>query len=62
MTKAQMAERDEAIANLREILKPGDTVYTILRHVSKSGMSRVIDAVEDHAAREVGVHDAAVWP
>ena len=35
--------RDEAIARLREILKPGDTVYTVVRHVSASGMSRVID-------------------
>lgn len=29
---------------LREILKPGDTVYTVLRHVSPSGMTRWIDA------------------
>jgi hypothetical protein len=28
---------------LLKILKPGDTVYTILRHVSASGMSRRID-------------------
>jgi hypothetical protein len=35
-------EREEAIAKLREILKAGDTVYTILRHVSKSGMLRHI--------------------
>lgn len=37
------AERDEAIANLREWLKPGDTVYCILRHVSRSGMLRFIE-------------------
>lgn len=30
---------------LLELLKPGDTVYTILRHVSRSGMSRVIDLI-----------------
>ena len=41
-TKVQQTERDEAIAKLREWLKPGDTVYTILRHVSASGMSREI--------------------
>jgi len=35
-------EREEAVARLKEILKPGDTVYTILRHVSRSGMTRVI--------------------
>lgn len=37
------AERAEAIARLRELLKPGATVHTILRDVSKSGMSRTID-------------------
>lgn len=42
-TKQNIKERDEAIARLREILKPGDTVYTVVRHVSASGMSRVID-------------------
>lgn len=34
----------EAIEEMRKKLKPGDTVYTILRHVSRSGMYRVIDA------------------
>lgn len=45
MTKAQQAERDEAIGKLREWIKPGDTVYTILDHVSSSGMSRAIRTV-----------------
>ena len=35
-------ERDEAIQELRELLKPGDTVYCVLRHVSRSGMMRAI--------------------
>ena len=35
-------ERDDAIARLREWLKPGDTVYTVLRNVSRSGMQRTI--------------------
>ena len=35
-------EKQEAIDYLRTILEPGDTVYTILRHVSRSGMSRTI--------------------
>lgn len=35
-------ERNEALATLRGWLKPGDTVYTILRHCSASGMSRRI--------------------
>lgn len=42
MTRAQKAEREEAITKLREHIKPGDVVYTILDHVSKSGMSRNI--------------------
>lgn len=42
-TKKQRQEREEAAAKLREFLSPGDTVYTVLRHVSRSGMSRRID-------------------
>lgn len=41
--KKQMEkDRAESIATLRAILKPGDTVYTILNHVSSSGMMRRI--------------------
>lgn len=36
------AARAEAIDLLRSWLKPGDTVYTMLKHVSSSGMSRDI--------------------
>jgi len=39
------ATQKEAIETLREILKPGDRVYTILRHVSRSGMMRHISLV-----------------
>ena len=39
-------EKQEAIDYLRTILEPGDTVYTILRHVSRSGMMRVIGAIQ----------------
>lgn len=50
--KAQAAqEREEAIARLRKVLKPGDTVHTILRHRARSGMFRVISLVitdKDH--------------
>jgi len=47
MTKkqAQEQEKQEAIARLRDWLKPGDTVYTINRHTSSSGMSRVLSTV-----------------
>lgn len=44
-TKAQKAEQAEAIAQLRTWIQPGDTVYTILDHVSASGMSRAIRVV-----------------
>lgn len=37
--------KEEAIKRLRGWIKPGDTVYTILRHVSRSGMQRVIQVV-----------------
>lgn len=43
--KVSTEERAEAIAQLKKWLKPGDTVYTILRHVSRSGMRRVIGVV-----------------
>lgn len=39
-------EQHEAIERLREWVKPGDTLYTILRHVSRSGMLRVVDIVK----------------
>ncbi len=42
LTRAKKNEQREARERLREIIKPGDTVYTILRHVARSGMSRDI--------------------
>jgi len=33
----------EAVESLKNYLKPGDTVYTILRSVSASGMCRCLD-------------------
>lgn len=44
-TKREEEERAEKIEWLREVIKPGDAVYTILRSVSKSGMSREIGVV-----------------
>lgn len=38
-------EASAALADLRNYLSPGDTVHTILRHVSKSGMCRDISLV-----------------
>jgi hypothetical protein len=49
MTKAAKAVQDQERANtlekLRGWLRPGDTVQTILRHVSSSGMSRAISLI-----------------
>lgn len=43
LTKAQTAQRNAAIDTLRTLVTPGQTVYTSLRHVSRSGMLRHID-------------------
>jgi hypothetical protein len=37
------ARKQQAIEQLKNILSEGDTVYTVLRHRSASGMSRRID-------------------
>ena len=57
-------EQENSIAFLRSILKPGDTVWTTLRHVSGSGMSRRISLhiiqneepvnIDWHTARATG--------
>jgi hypothetical protein len=44
-------ERQEAVAKLREMLKPGDKVYTILRHVARSRMTRHVSAVIIHEGK-----------
>ena len=45
MSKASVAAKQEAADRLRGWLKPGDTVFTVLRHVSRSGMQREIGVV-----------------
>lgn len=39
-------EQQEAIERLREHVKPGDTIFCKLQHVSKSGMLRVIQLIK----------------
>ena len=39
------SEQEEARERLLKVLKPGDTVHTILRHVSRSGMQREISII-----------------
>jgi hypothetical protein len=43
LTKSQKAEQEQYREKLLQWLKPGDTVHTVLRHVSRSGMQRKID-------------------
>lgn len=43
MAKYAPQDIKEAEEILRKWLKPGDTVFTVLRHVSSSGMTRRID-------------------
>ena len=45
-TKAQQAEQTEALKRLRAWIKPGDTIHCVLRHLSRSGMLRVIDLLQ----------------
>ncbi len=54
-TKAESASRAAVIDRLRTFIKPGDTVYTVLRHVSQSGMMRHIDCyvIEDNEPRYI---------
>jgi hypothetical protein len=40
MTKVQKAAQQDACEKLRKLIQPGDKVFTILDHVSKSGMTR----------------------
>lgn len=42
--KGFAARREYCLKELRKILKPNSTVYTVLRSVSKSGLSREISA------------------
>lgn len=43
MARFSKSEREDAITRLRALLTPGTTVYTVLRSVSRSGMTRGID-------------------
>lgn len=58
------ADRAEACAKLREWIKPGDQITTVLRHVSASGMSRSISlmiALPDRDGARPGPVDVSYW-
>ena len=57
MTKKEQSEQKEARETLLRWLKPGDTVYTILDHVSRSGMQRRIRLVIFHQDEKRGIVD-----
>ena len=59
--KMQAAQdKSEAIEKLSAMLKPNDTVYTVLRHVSASGMQRRIDCyiMRDNQPRYISYYVA----
>lgn len=43
MNKITKADKEKALETLKEMLKPGDTIYTKMVHRSRSGIYRVID-------------------
>lgn len=53
-TKARQADITEAREYLLTLIKPGDVVHTQVKHVSRSGMSRVIGA---YLVRDSEVYD-----
>lgn len=51
MARITASERAESITRLRELLRPGDTLTTVLRHRSSSGMYRAIDVYKFRCER-----------
>jgi len=47
-TTKRTTDREAALTRLRYLCPPGATVYTLVRHVSRSGMSRLISAYVIH--------------
>lgn len=62
MTKYTKSEVADARHRLGHLLKPGTKIYTTVKHVSRSGMMRIISAHvidDDREPRDIS-HDAAV--
>ena len=57
LSKVEQAERERHIVELREILPPGSTVHTILRHVSQSGMMRRISVLKFYVDEKGEIQD-----
>jgi hypothetical protein len=62
LTKKQAEDIEYAKERIREMIKPGDTIYTVLRHCSKSGMTRHIDlyAIVDGENRYLSGYAATI--
>lgn len=60
MTKVSKERKEFCKERLLEILKPDDVVYCILRHVSRSGMTRIVDlyVLKDNNLRWIGLKAA----
>jgi hypothetical protein len=56
-TKAEKAEQQFAIKQLQGMLKKGDRLYTINRHVSQSGMTRHISVFRVNESGEIETID-----
>ena len=54
--KYSKEDKERAMEVLRKLLKPGDTVYTVQIHVSRSGMMREISpyVIRNNAPRWIG--------
>lgn len=62
-TKAEQERIEQAVTNLREMLKQGQTVYTYLASVSRSGMSREIGVLipSTNSSGEPTVRNISGW-
>jgi hypothetical protein len=54
-SQLRKTEREEARERLLEWIKPGDRIYCVLRHVSSSGMLRVIQLIKFEADRPLHI-------
>lgn len=65
MTKVSKKRQAEATELCKEWLEPGDTVYTAIRHVAASGMTRWIRVylIKNNAPRDISytVADVLGW-
>ena len=57
--KYTQTEVSESLKYLHKMLKPGSKVFTVLRNVSRSGMSRRIDLYTIHGKETVYLSHAA---